>query len=338
MSTVRVLDHSLSPSVLTAFSLPSYPPPLPLPGGQGTSYITSSRAYVLKYNPPPISAELYAIPQLFASLSPSPCFRIPTYIPSSIGDYILDNWTCTSFVEGETLPAGGPVESTTWEEIFKASRAFHYALKAAVNERPSWTEGRAHRWAVSDAIVWDEASMSDIEQRLPPSAMGFLSRLERLEQVLSSCEKNQAAESVSVPDEEIAYLVTPQLLHGDFANNILFASPASSLPPAIIDFSPYYRPLAYAEAIIASDGLVEFDADPTLVHLWLRVRGSSTGSGDEWMETQMLRMLVGRAMRFRILSDWLGEEEGRTIGNKEVAMWERALRIIENLVEEFLEK
>ncbi|MGV9912101.1 hypothetical protein [Streptomyces tendae] len=44
-----------------------------------------------------------------------------------------------------------------------------------------------------------------------------------------------------------------QLIHGDLTGNVLFA-PGHAL--AIIDFSPYWRPVAYADAIVVVDGLL----------------------------------------------------------------------------------
>jgi hypothetical protein len=43
-----------------------------------------------------------------------------------------------------------------------------------------------------------------------------------------------------------------QLVHGDLTGNVLFHE---SLPPAIIDFAPYYRPPQYASAIVVADAL-----------------------------------------------------------------------------------
>ncbi len=51
-------------------------------------------------------------------------------------------------------------------------------------------------------------------------------------------------------------------MHGDLSGNVLFAD---GQRPAIIDFSPYWRPAAYADAIIAVDGLLWFDAGPDLL-------------------------------------------------------------------------
>lgn len=44
-----------------------------------------------------------------------------------------------------------------------------------------------------------------------------------------------------------------QLVHGDLSGNVLFAE---GLAPAIIDFSPYWRPTSYADAIVVIDAAV----------------------------------------------------------------------------------
>jgi Ser/Thr protein kinase RdoA (MazF antagonist) len=44
-----------------------------------------------------------------------------------------------------------------------------------------------------------------------------------------------------------------QLIHGDLTRNVLFAD---EQPPADIDFSPYWRPKAFASAIVAVDAVV----------------------------------------------------------------------------------
>jgi Ser/Thr protein kinase RdoA (MazF antagonist) len=52
--------------------------------------------------------------------------------------------------------------------------------------------------------------------------------------------------------------VPSQVIHGDLTGNVLFDD---SQPPAIIDFSPYWRPAAYASAIVVADALVWKRAD-----------------------------------------------------------------------------
>lgn len=44
----------------------------------------------------------------------------------------------------------------------------------------------------------------------------------------------------------------PALTHGDLTGNVLFHD---SLPPAVIDFAPYYRPPGYASAIVVADAV-----------------------------------------------------------------------------------
>ncbi len=69
-------------------------------------------------------------------------------------------------------------------------------------------------------------------------------------------------------DDLVARLGTPaprsvsQLIHGDLSGNVLFAA---GLPPAIIDFSPYWRPVAYASAVVAVDGVLWFGAGEALL-------------------------------------------------------------------------
>jgi hypothetical protein len=74
-------------------------------------------------------------------------------------------------------------------------------------------------WDVGDRVAWGE---------LPYSAVADL--LDALE-----------------PTED-----RPQLIHGDLTGNVLFHD---DLPPAVIDFAPYYRPPQYASAIVVADAL-----------------------------------------------------------------------------------
>jgi hypothetical protein len=51
-------------------------------------------------------------------------------------------------------------------------------------------------------------------------------------------------------------------VHGDLSGNVLFAE---ELAPAIIDFSPSWRPPAYASAIVVADAIVWEGADELLI-------------------------------------------------------------------------
>lgn len=69
--------------------------------------------------------------------------------------------------------------------------------------------------------------------------------------------------------EQLRSLVEPldlpdQLIHGDMTENVLFAP---DLPPAVIDVSPFWRPAAYAQAIVVVDALDWYGADESILTL-----------------------------------------------------------------------
>ncbi|WP_327350751.1 hypothetical protein [Streptomyces sp. NBC_01304] len=53
-----------------------------------------------------------------------------------------------------------------------------------------------------------------------------------------------------------------QLIHGDLTGNVLFVA---GEVPAVIDFSPYWRPPVFAEAVVVADGLLWFDLPSDLL-------------------------------------------------------------------------
>jgi prepilin-type processing-associated H-X9-DG protein len=53
-----------------------------------------------------------------------------------------------------------------------------------------------------------------------------------------------------------------QLIHGDLGGNVLFAD---GEPPAVIDFSPYWRPAGLALAVAAVDAPMWDGADPAIL-------------------------------------------------------------------------
>ncbi|GAA2998245.1 TIGR02569 family protein [Actinokineospora diospyrosa] len=76
-----------------------------------------------------------------------------------------------------------------------------------------------------------------------------------------------------------------QLVHGDLPGNVLFAE---GLPPAIIDWPPYWRPTAWASAVAVADALCWYDAEPDLITRWQHL--------PEWPQ-----MLI-RALIYRIVT------------------------------------
>ncbi|MFB6777294.1 phosphotransferase [Streptomyces sp. NPDC056352] len=189
--------------------------------------------------------------ELFAGVQGDERFRVPRPLRSAAGGYVVDGWMASEFVAGESGPAG------RWDELLVAGRAFHRALRTV--SRPEVLDREQHRWAVADRVAWGETTVA-----VPPDVREPLRGL---------CALLQPVEAPS------------QLIHGDLTGNVLFAP---RLAPAVIDFSPYWRPVSYADAIVAADGLLYYDEDRELVE-------SAVPGADG------LQMLV-RALIFRLVA------------------------------------
>lgn len=75
---------------------------------------------------------------------------------------------------------------------------------------------------------------------------------------------------------------TPQIVHGDLTGNVLFAP---GQDPVVIDFTPYWRPPLYAEAVIIGDGLLWHEPAPGLL---------VGGKGDPRWRQMLIRALIFR--------------------------------------------
>lgn len=223
--------------------------PVPLIGGQGRSVLVGG--YVFK---PAEGAEdeIEWAASLFERLAPSSGFRVPLPLRATEGRCVVDGWTAAEFLTGEPGPHGN------WAGVLSVGRAFHAALRHL--PRPDFLDRHTHPWAVADRVAWGERDIDVIGDLAAP----FSALLE-----LRRAVKQDAA----------------QLIHGDLTGNVLFAADEV---PAVIDFSPYWRPPVYAEAIVVADGLLWFDLPSHLL----------TGGSDhpDWQQ-----MLV-RALIFRLVA------------------------------------
>jgi hypothetical protein len=96
---------------------------------------------------------------------------------------------------------------------------------------------------------------------------------------------------------------------------------SDSKPPAIIDFSPFWRPVEYAEAIMAADGMLWFGEGRELVEL--------VGKGQ-----MRLQMLV-RALIFRLAASCILNAEKRVKPDeKEVTKFQEAVDLVGKLFKE----
>ncbi|KAK9323671.1 hypothetical protein V1517DRAFT_88716 [Lipomyces orientalis] len=178
--------------------------------------------------------------------------RIPRPLSSRDGRYVVDGWAASEFVSGDTGPAG------RWEQIMATSRALHKALLRI--PCPGFIRQRVSPWATADRVAWDEVTIAPLEELRQP--------FERLNSIKQSIDHDP-----------------PQIIHADLAGNILFSD---DLDPAVIDFSPSWRPAAYGDAIVVADGLVWYGGEESLIDL-----GGTT--------RDFLQLLV-RALIFRLIS------------------------------------
>jgi len=230
------------PEVLASFGASA--DPVPLAGGQGTAWRAGQ--VVLKPAGDPQVARWTA--DLYRDLDPSdPGFRVPRPLRTVAGDGAAGDWVhqdplAGAWVAWEWLP-GEPASwtgvSPFWLSLIAVSRAFHAAL--AGRPAPPWLGRDGSQWTVGDQVAWGERDPGSVLAAAPgPLAAQLRSLL-------------AALRPVRLP---------AQLIHGDLGGNVLFAA---GEPPAVIDFSPYWRPAGLALAVAAVDALTWGGADPAIL-------------------------------------------------------------------------
>jgi uncharacterized protein (TIGR02569 family) len=176
--------------------------------------------------------------------------RVAPPLRSRHGRLVVDGWTAWPLLEGRHAP--------DWPEVIDAGERFHVALRTVA--RPAHVlNARSHQWARADRVAWGEAA--------GPEAPG-------------------GSDLAWLLDARRPVSLASQLIHGDLSGNVLLAA---RQPPAVIDFSPYWRPKDYATAIVLVDAVLCHDGNEDLIEL--------LPSRDD--DTQLLI----RAAIFRLLCD-----------------------------------
>ena len=149
-------------------------------------------------------------------------FRLPLPVCDRDGQWIVDGWCAQQAVEGAHPKEG------RWAEVLATCDRFHEAARHL--PRPEFLGGGTDPWSMGDRVAWEE-----IEAPIPH---------ERLTQLL---------------DMRRPFSGRSRFIHGDFTENVLFAE---RLLPAVIDVSPYWRPVGFAHAIVVADAVCWRNADP----------------------------------------------------------------------------
>jgi uncharacterized protein (TIGR02569 family) len=183
-------------------------------------------------------------------------FRVARPRQTRDGSFSVDRWCAWERVAGRH-------RERRWPEIIAVGDRFHGALAAA--PRPAFLDARTDPWAIGDRVAWGE---------LPPEDFLHVKHLTRLAAALRPIEAHS------------------QLVHGDLTGNVLFAD---GLPPALIDFSPYWRPIAFASAVVVADALVWEGANGNLLKAVAHI---------ERFDQFLLRALI-----YRAVTDWLFRQD-----------------------------
>jgi uncharacterized protein (TIGR02569 family) len=181
------------------------------------------------------------------------------------GELVVDGWTAWPYLPGEHRDG-------QWLDIIAAGDRFHRAI--AKLARPAFVAARTSPWAIGDRVAWSELAID------PYLDVPHVARLaERLAPVNARS----------------------QLIQGDLTGNVLFTD---GLPPAVIDLSLYWRPTAFATAIVVADALVWEGADESLVESVLDV--------DDFGQ------MLARALLYRLVAAVEGgfEDDDAAIGQR----------------------
>ncbi|MFD0412385.1 aminoglycoside phosphotransferase [Streptomyces sp. NPDC127108] len=219
---------------------------------------------------------------------PEDGFRVARPLRARTGAWTHAGWTASRFVTGaEPDHAAAP----RWLDVVAAGRAFHRAL--ADVPRPAFLDRRRDWWALGDRVAWQEC-----EADLPPGLRG-------------PYEELVALFGDAPPDRA-------QLVHGDLTGNVLFAP---GLAPAVIDFSPYWRPPGFGTAVVVGDALIWHSAGAGLL------REAAPGWGPGFVG------YVARAVTFRLVTAGeqlraSAEPEGGAAAAAEVRRYRRAVELL----------
>jgi uncharacterized protein (TIGR02569 family) len=179
-------------------------------------------------------------------------FRLARPQAAANGSLCVDGWYATQYLPGQH-------ERRRWAEIIAVGELFHAAVRAIT--RPRFLDQRSSPWAIGDRVAWGEIPASDFPH------------IRHLSQLAA------ALRPVTAPS---------QLIHGDLTGNVLFHE---WLAPAVIDFSPYWRPAAFASAIVVADALV-----------W---EGAGSQLLDAVSHIDDFGQYLVRALIYRAVTDWM---------------------------------
>jgi uncharacterized protein (TIGR02569 family) len=201
--------------------------------------------------------------EVLSSIDGNEAFRVAPPIRSADGRWLVSGWSAWRWESGHRVPR-------QWPRIVEVGSLLHSAISEV--PAPEWLRDRTDIWAVADRVAWGESPSDDY------SGVRHLAGLVEALRPL--------------PGEA-------QLIHGDLTGNVLFDE---QLPPLVIDVSPYWRPAAFASAVVVADALA-FERAP---------RDVADALGEAPDRVQYLL----RALIFRIVADHLTGRDRKWTGKE----------------------
>jgi uncharacterized protein (TIGR02569 family) len=214
-------------------------------------------------------------------LNSIPCrgFRVAPPRPAGDGRWVVEGWCASQWVAGKH-------KRERWSDIISVGERLHSELSHV--PRPSLVDRRADPWSIGDRVAWAEVA-ADRFMGVP-----------HLPALLS------LRRPVTARD---------QLIHGDLTGNVLFSAGES---PAVIDLAPYWRPAAFASAIVVADALCWEGADDSLL-------GAVEG-------VERFGQYLVRALIYRLVTDAVVHGE-RAIPPERATAYRPAVLIAQRLVD-----
>lgn len=183
----------------------------------------------------------------------------------STSAWSVDGWGAHVFLEGRDVELLRELD-----EVKEASGAFHDSVNGLSG--PAFMDDRDDPWAYGDRLAWQSAEPDGDDDTL---------------------------EVVRLLIDHLAPVTTQeQVIHGDILPNVLVAD---GLPPAVIDWPPYFRPVGTANAIAVTDAVTFRGGPLSLLEEW--------ETGEDWNQ------LLVRALLYRLGPTGLFAARNRLLGS-----------------------
>ncbi|GAA3593171.1 hypothetical protein GCM10022223_05040 [Kineosporia mesophila] len=253
-----------SPHVLDLFAVPE--DPQPLPGGQG--FTVRAGDLVLSPDRDPVTQDWLSplLARFAVRLDVDPArhpqdLRVAMPVPARDGSWVVDGW-------GASRYEPGTVTCRNLDVTIAAGHVLHARFASLVREQPAGLEGRTDRWSVAERVAFWEAPVPPLR----PAVAHWVTRIR------ASIDGSPLG-----PD---------QLVHRDLAGNVLLDAGGA---PVVIDVSPAWRPVLWADAVCVLDSVMWQGAPVEVLREWTSGPARSA----------MLRAAV-----FRLVADNPGEPQG----------------------------